>query len=190
MSQIGKNNKNYNLIIGRHCLFKKPDYLLGAVTEGVSYGANALMIYLGAPQNTSRRPLTVLKITDFKNALVENNINIDNVIIHGPYVVNMANPARPEIFRWSVEFLQKEVTRLEKIGFKTLILHPGSAVEAPIDQSLSQVAAGINLILEKSSQVRIVLETMCGRGSEIGINFQQLKFIIDRVKQQKRIGIC
>ncbi|CAG8504891.1 5622_t:CDS:10 [Racocetra fulgida] len=166
-----------------------PYYLPGAVQEAVSYGSNALMIYLGAPQNTRRRPLTELKIPEFRQILAENNINIDNVIVHGPYVTNLANPDRTEIFHWSVEFLKKEVTRMEAIGLKTLILHPGSAVDAPINDSLSQVAHGINLILQKSVQARIVLETMCGRGSEVGINFEQLKYIIDRVEQKERVVI-
>ncbi|CAG8455159.1 15937_t:CDS:2 [Cetraspora pellucida] len=147
-------------------------YKLGAVKEALSYGSNAVMIYLGAPQNTRRRPLTELKIPEFRQILAENNIDIDNVIVHGPYVVNLANPA--------------QVARMEAIGLKTLILHPGSAVDAPINEALSQVAKGINLVLQSSSQVRIVLETMCGRGSEVGVNFEQLKCIIDRVEQKER----
>lgn len=94
------NNKNYKLIIGRHCSFeKKNNYLIGAVKEAVSYDANALMIYLGAPQNARRRvPLTEMKIPEFKRALSEKKIDIDNVIVHGPYVLNMANTAREDIF--------------------------------------------------------------------------------------------
>ena|SRR5437763_2874633 len=91
------SNKKYKLIIGRHCLVKSPHFLPGAVKEGLSYGSNALMIYVGAPQNASRRPLTELKIPEFKKTLFDNNIDIDNVIVHGPYVLNMASP-RKEIF--------------------------------------------------------------------------------------------
>ena len=98
MTTSNTNNKNYQLIIGRHCLFKSPNYLPGAVKEAVSYGANALMIYLGAPQNTRRRPLTELKVPEFKKLLVENKMNINNIIVHGPYVLNMANTAREDIF--------------------------------------------------------------------------------------------
>ena len=190
MTTSKTNNKKYQLIIGRHCLFKSPNYLPGAVKEAVSYGANALMIYLGAPQNTRRRPLTELKIPEFKKTLDQNNIEIDNVIVHGPYVVNLANTSREEIFHWSVEFLKKEVARMEEIGLKTIILHPGSAVDTPIEEALSQVVKGINLILEKNSTVRIALETMCGRGSEVGINFEQLKYIMDEIEQKDRVGVC
>jgi deoxyribonuclease-4 len=186
------NNKNYKLIIGRHCSFeKRSGYLVGAVKEAVSYEANALMIYLGAPQNARRRvALTELKIPEFKQVLVENKIEADNVIVHGSYVLNMANVAREDIFSWSVEFLKKELAKMEKIGLKTIILHPGSAVNTPVNESLSQLAKGINLVLEDTSTVRIALETMCGRGSEIGVNFEQLKYIMDRIEQKERVGVC
>ncbi|CAG8654463.1 8269_t:CDS:2, partial [Ambispora gerdemannii] len=102
--------------------------------------------------------------------LNEKVIDIDNVVVHGPYVVNLANTSREEIFHWSVEFLKKEVARMEEIGLKTLVLHPGSAINTPTEEALTQVVKGINLVLEKSSTVRIALETMCGRGSEIEWN--------------------
>src|SRR5438128_8614514 len=149
MTTSKTNNKKYQLVIGRHCLVKSPHFLPGAVQEAVSYGANALMIYLGAPQNARRRPLTELKISEFQKTLAENNININNVIVHGPYVVNLANALREDIFDWSVGFLQKEVARMEKIGLKTIVLHPGSAVDTPTNDALSQVAKGINLVLEE-----------------------------------------
>lgn len=184
------SDKKYQLIIGRHCLFKTPDYLSGAVEESLVYGANALMVYLGAPQNTHRKPLTELKIPEFHETLKKNNFDINNVIIHGPYVVNLANDSKEKMFNWSVEFLQKELARMEEIGLKTIVIHPGSAVNTPVENSLLQIAKGIDLILTKSSKVRIALETMCGRGSEVGKDFQQLKYIIDNVKEKERVGIC
>src|SRR5437588_9173100 len=144
MTTGNTSNNKYQLVIGRHCLFKAPNYLPGAVKEAARYGANASMIYLGAPQNTRRRALTELKIPEFQKVLVENKIDIDNVIVHGPYVLNMANPAREEIFLWSVEFLKKEIARMEKIGLKTIILHPGSAVDITTNDALSQLAKAIN----------------------------------------------
>jgi deoxyribonuclease IV len=185
-----KTSKNYNLIIGRHCLVKSPHFLLGAVREALSYGANSLMIYSGAPQNSFRRPLSELKIPEFKKNLVENNIEINNVIIHGPYLVNLANTLDEKIFSWSVEFLKKEIFRMEEIGIKTVVIHPGSALTAQPQVALLQLAKGLNLVLESTSTIRIALETMCGRGGEIGGNFEQLKNIIDKVEQKERVGIC
>lgn len=92
------NNKQYKLIIGRHVPVKSPHSLPGAVKEAWGYGANALMIYLGAPQNSRRRPLAELKIDEFKTTLHEKGIDINNVVVHGPYVVNLANTSKEEIF--------------------------------------------------------------------------------------------
>ncbi|WNE41230.1 MAG: putative endonuclease 4 [Mycoplasmataceae bacterium] len=184
------NDKDYNLIIGRHCPFKAPDYLSGAIEESLSYGANALMVYLGAPQNTYRKPLSELKITEFHQTLKKNNFSIDNIIIHGSYIVNLANITKKEMFSWSVDFLQKEINRMEEIGLKTIVIHPGSSVNASVEESLLQLIKGINLVLAKNSKIRIALETMSGRGSEIGKNFQQLKYIIDNIEKKKQVGVC
>jgi len=90
-NETNKNRKKYNLILGRHCSVKKPHFLLGAAREALKFGANCLMIYSGAPQNSFRSPLTELKITEFKNQLTESNIDINNVVAHGPYILNLAN---------------------------------------------------------------------------------------------------
>lgn len=189
-SETSKINKKYNLILGRHCLVKAPDFLLGAVQEALKYRANSLMVYSGAPQNSFRRPLTELKITEFKKKLVANNIDINNVVVHGPYILNLANTLDENKFQWSVEFLKKEVARMEEIGLKTIVLHPGSALSADPKKALAQVAKGLNLVLNESSNIKIALETMCQRGGEVGGTFEQLRYIIDRVEKKERIVIC
>ncbi|CAJ0837659.1 2886_t:CDS:2 [Entrophospora sp. SA101] len=146
------------------------------------------MIYLGAPQNTFRRPISELKIPEFKKVLTEKNINIDNVIVHGPYVMNLANTLDEKIFNQSVDFLKKEIARMEEIGLKTIVIHPGSALTAQPEEGLSQLVRGINLVLKETSKVRIALETMCRRGNELGGNFEQLRQIIDKVDQKERVG--
>ncbi|KLL03805.1 MAG: endonuclease IV [Mycoplasmataceae bacterium CE_OT135] len=182
--------KEDNLIIGRHCLMKNPDYLPGAVKEASSYEANALMIYLGAPQNSFRQPLNVLKVSEFKQTLKENNIDINHVIVHGSYLINLANTIKQEVFNFSLELLEKEIKRMEEIGLKTLILHPGSHLTATKEEGLIQIARGLNLILAKNSAIRIALETMSGKGRELGITFEQLKFIIDKINFKEKIGVC
>lgn len=183
-------DKSYNLIIGRHSLVRQPDYLLGAIQETLSYQANASMIYLGAPQNSFRQPLTVLKIPEFKKVLVENNLVITNLVVHGSYLINLANTVNQSIFDHSVKFLAEEIQRMEEIGLTIIVLHPGSSLEAGTEKALCQVARGLNLVLKKENKVRIALETMSGKGSELGINFEQLKFIIDRVELKEKVGIC
>ena len=148
------------------------------------------MIYLGAPQNSFRQPLNVLKIPEFKQTLKENNIDINNVIVHGSYLINLANTIKKETFNFSVKFLQEEIQRMQKIGLKTLILHPGSYLTATKEEGLTQIAQGLNSVLTENSEVKISLETMSGKGKELGTTFEQLKFIIDKVNFKEKIGVC
>ncbi|CAJ0894786.1 7983_t:CDS:10 [Entrophospora sp. SA101] len=186
---VNITKKEYNLIIGRHCLVKNPNYLLGAVKEAISYEANALMIYLGAPQNSFRQPLNVLKIPEFKQILKENNIDISNVIVHGSYLINLANTIKKDTFNFSVKFLQEEIQRMQKIGLKTLILHPGSYLTATEEEGLTQIAQGLNLVLTENSEIKIALETMSGKdtchlysaGYDIKNNLEQAIEEFDRV---------
>ena len=78
------------IIIGRHCLQKKG--LVGAVEEALNYSSNALMIFLGAPQNSRRRKISSAEIKAFQMALERNNLDLTNVIVHAPYLINLANP--------------------------------------------------------------------------------------------------
>lgn len=188
--ELQKDYKGYNLIIGRHVPVKSPHFLPGAVQESITYGANSLMIYLGAPQNSERRPVAELKIPEFKKTLAENNIDINNVIVHAPYAMNLANTIDEKKFAWSLEFLKKEVVRMEAVGLKTMVLHPGSALSAQPEAGLAQVARGINSVLKENSNIRLALETMCRRGGEVGGSFEQLKYIIDLVEQKERVGVC
>ena len=184
------NNEKYQLIIGRHCPVRSPDFLLGAVQESLSYGANTLTFFLDSPQNSRRRSLGRLKIPEFKKVLAAHHIDINQVLVHGPYLLNLANTANQKVFDWSVEFLKKEIARMETIGLRTLVLHPGSTLQDKSNNPLLQVARGINLVLEKNSKVRIALETMSGKGSEVGKTFEELKLIIENVDLKEKVGIC
>src|SRR5438128_1438303 len=184
-----KIEKKYNLIIGRHCSVKKPEFLSGAVKETVGYGANALMFFLGSPRNSYRRTLEDSEIIKFKNSLKENNINIDNVVVHSSYLLNLANTVKEETFIRSVNALKKELVIMKKISLKTIVLHPGSSIfDSLTEKSLLKLVEGLNLTLKTNSDIRIALETMSGRRGEIGKNFEQLKFILDRIKKKKKVG--
>ena len=175
------------LIIGSHVSYKNSDQLLGSVKEALSYGANTFMFYTGAPQNTMRGSID-LELRDRAYALMkENNIDIDKVIVHSPYIVNLANT---ENFDFSVSFLKKEVERCSILGIKYMVLHPGSAVNSSREEALTSISEGLNLILDNNYNVKILLETMAGKGNEVGKTFDELKTIIDNVKYKDKIGIC
>jgi deoxyribonuclease-4 len=176
-----------NLIIGSHVGFNNSTQLLGSVNEALSYGENTFMFYTGAPQNTRRG--AILDEITYKayEVMKENNIDLSKVIVHAPYIVNLANL---ENFEFSVNFLKEEVRRVSLLGIKYMVLHPGSAVNYPREEAIERIISGLNLILDNNLDVTICLETMAGKGSEIGINISEIKRMIDGVKYKDKIGVC
>lgn len=177
------------LLIGSHVSFKKNTQLMGSLDESLGYGSNTFMFYTGAPQNTNRGVIDD-EITE--KALLkmnENGIDINKVIVHAPYIINLANSAKHDQYRFSIRFLIEECKRCEALHIKNLVLHPGSHVGCGVDNGIDNIINALNEVLEESS-VRILLESMAGKGTEIGRNFDEIKRIIDGVKYQDKIGIC
>ena len=176
-----------DLIIGSHVSYKNNMGLLGSVKEAISYGANTFMFYTGAPQNTMRGEINDKLTSEALELMKENNMDISKAIVHAPYIVNLANMNN---FDFSVSFLRKEVERCNILGMKYLVLHPGSAVNCSREEAINNISNGLNLILDNDYDVTILLETMAGKGNEIGRNFEELKSIIDKVKFKDKIGVC
>lgn len=179
--------KDNELIIGSHVKFTNDEQLLGSVKEALSYNANTFMFYTGAPQNTKRSPINEeLTIASYK-LMKEHHINPEKIIIHAPYIVNLGNL---ENFDFSVSFLKNEVERAHLLGVKNIVLHPGASVRYSKSESLSSIIKGLNLILDNNYDVTICLETMAGKGTEIGASMEDLKTIIEGIKYQDKIGLC
>ncbi len=179
------------IYLGSHVSMKGKDMFYGSVVEAVSYGANALMIYTGAPQNTRRRPIEELKIDEAIALMKENNIDPKNVVVHAPYIMNFANPS-DEKRNFAVEFLTSEIIRTDKMQATQIVLHPGSAVGSTVEQAIIWIAEGLNKVIEntKDSKVKIALETMAGKGNEVGRSFEELKGIIDLIEDKSRVSVC
>ena len=168
------------LLIGSHVGMSGTSMMDGSVQEALSYGANTFMLYTGAPQNTRRKPVDELCIPQAQERMRQNNIT--RLVVHAPYIINLANTVKPEVFSLAVEFLAKEIERTEAMGSDVLILHPGSHVGAGTDAGIHQIIEGLNEVLSQPSPVRIALETMAGKGSEIGKRFEELAAIYDGVR--------
>lgn len=177
------------LIIGSHVGFNKKEQLLGSLKEALSYGENAFMFYTGAPQNSIRYDIDNTLTLEAVNKMKEYNIDINNIIVHAPYIINLANKKDIDKFNFAVNFLKKEIERCEKIGINYLVLHPGSHVNEGIDIGINNIVEGLNLVLENSN-VTILLETMSGKGTEIGSKIDEIKEIIDNINRKEKIGIC
>lgn len=178
------------LYIGSHVGLRAPDYLLGSVKEALSYDANTFMFYTGAPQNTRRKEISELKVDEAKALMKETNIDVSKIVVHAPYIINLANTTKPETFELATSFLKKEIDRVSEIGASYLVLHPGSHVNAGVDKGLEQIVKGLNMVLEEDSNVFICLETMSGKGSELGKTFEEIKYIIDNVKHNHLLKVC
>ena len=177
------------LLIGSHVGFKKDTQLLGSLKEALSYGSTTFMFYTGAPQNTMRSPIMDGLTLDALKLMKDNNIDYSKVIVHAPYIINLANNKDKDKFMFSVRFLQEELERCDTLGVKYLVLHPGSHVGVGIDEGIRSIIIGLNMILDHTN-VTILLETMAGKGTEIGSNFKEIKKIITGVKNKNRIGVC
>ena len=177
------------LIIGSHVSFKKDSQLLGSLKEALSYGANTFMFYTGAPQNTNRYPIMDGLTLEAMALMKEKGFDYSKVVVHAPYIINLANDKDPDKFMFSVRFLQEELERCSLLGIHKLVLHPGSHVGLGVDAAISNIAKGLNMILG-TYDVCILLETMAGKGTEVGCTIEEIKRIIDLVDDKEHIGVC
>ena len=176
-----------SLIIGSHVSFAKDEQLLGSVKEALSYKATTFMFYTGAPQNTMRLPLNSELIKKGLELMKENGININNIVVHAPYIINMANDKN---FDFNVSFLTEEINRVTKLGVKLLVIHPGSHVNLGENIGLDNIIKVLNTVITTDTYPMICLETMAGKGSELGYKFEQLKYIIDNIKIKDKVFVC
>ena len=176
------------LVIGSHVSFRKDDQLLGSLNEALSYGANTFMFYTGAPQNTNRYPINSSKTKEALKIMNKIGIDYSKVIVHAPYIINLAN-GEGDKYDFSIRFLKEEVKRCEELGIKFLVLHPGSHVGLGLDEGINNIIYALNKILTDTT-VTILLETMAGKGTEIGSKFEEIKRIIDGVENKQNIGVC
>ena len=176
-----------DLIIGSHVSFTKDSQLLGSVLEALKYKSNTFMFYTGAPQNTKRALIDENKTKEAIKLMKENNIDINNVVVHAPYILNLANSKN---YDFNVSFLKEEIKRVQSLGVKYIVLHPGSHVGLGVDLGIKNIISALNDSLSSNDNVVICLETMAGKGTELGVCFDELKRIIDGVVLKDKIGVC
>lgn len=176
------------LKIGSHVGMSGKEMLLGSAKEAFSYGANTFMFYTGAPQNTRRKELEELNIEPAWEYMKEHGI--EEIIVHAPYIINLGNSIKPETFQLGVEFLEKEIQRTIACKSHVLILHPGAHVGEGTDAGIAQIIKGLNEVLSKDTDCCVALETMAGKGSEIGRKFEELARIYDGVVYNDKLRVC
>lgn len=176
------------IYLGSHVAMSGKEMFLGSVKEALSYGSNTFMVYTGAPQNSKRRPLDELRIPEAKELMKESGI--DRFIVHAPYLINLGNSVNEETFKLGKEMLAVELDRAHEMGSDIMVLHPGSSVGAEPQAGIAKIIEGLDEVIKTTENGLIALETMAGKGSELGRSFDELKDIFDGVKDNSRLRIC
>ncbi|WP_321388885.1 deoxyribonuclease IV [uncultured Enterococcus sp.] len=175
------------MLIGSHVSMSGKKMLLGAAEEAASYQASTFMIYTGAPQNTRRKPIEELNIEAGQAFMEEHGLS--NIVVHAPYIINLGNTIKPENFGFATEFLRQEIQRAQALGAKQITLHPGAHVGAGVDAGLKQIIKGLDEVLSKEQIPQIALETMAGKGTELGRTFEELATIIEGVTLNEKLSV-
>lgn len=174
--------------LGSHVGMSGKEMFLASAKEAASYGANCFMVYTGAPQNTKRRDISELNIEAGWDYMRANGI--DEIIIHAPYIINLANTVKKETYNLAVDFLATELERSAAMHANAMVLHPGSHVDAGVDAGIESIVKGLNEVLTKDTECMVALETMAGKGSEVGRTFEELARIYDGVKYNDKLRVC
>lgn len=177
------------MIIGSHVNFGS-EQLLGSAKQAVSFGANTFMFYTGAPQNTIRKDIKDDLTDEAVKYMKENNIDINNVICHAPYIINLANKEKEDSWNFSISFLKNEINRITKMGINYIVVHPGNALKIDRMEALNNIAEAINNIITIDTKPMILLETMAGKGTECGINIYEINEILNKVNLKEKVGVC
>lgn len=178
------------LIIGSHVRFVKDDELLGSVREALSYNANTFMIYTGSTQSTIRNSINDSLTYEALKLMLENKMDIRNVIVHAPYIINFANKSDIRKYEFYINFFTEELERCKLLGIDKIVLHPGSATTCSKNEGINNIIEALNIVFKNVNGVNVLLEYMAGKGNEIGSSIDELKEIIDKIEDKSRIYVC
>ena len=175
------------MLIGANVSLSGDKMLLGAAEQAHTYGASTLQAYIGAPQNTRRKPIEAMRIDEGLAAMAE--WQLSHLVIHAPYIINLGNTKKPENFEFAVQSMRAEVNRADAVHAYTMPFHPGAHVGAGAQAGIEQVIKGLNQVIQPDQNVTIALETMAGKGTELGRTFEELAQILDGVQHNDKVMV-
>ena len=175
------------MLIGSHVSMSGKKMLLGAAEEAASYQSTTFMIYTGAPQNTRRKAVEDMNIEAGLEFMKAHGMS--NMVVHAPYIINLGNTIKPENFGFATQFLREEIMRAQALGATQITMHPGAHVGAGADAAIAQIIKGLNEVLTNDQIPQIALETMLGKGTEVGRSFEELAQIIEGVTLNDKLSV-
>lgn len=175
------------LRLGSHVGMSGKAMLLGAAQEAASYGATTFMIYTGAPQNTRRKAVEEMNIATGQAFMQTHDLG--DIVVHAPYIINLGNTLKADKFAFGVEFLRAEIVRAEALGATQMTLHPGAHVGAGAKAAITSIAKGLNEVIEPDQKISIAIETMAGKGTEVGRTFEEIAEMLDQIKENEHVSV-
>lgn len=153
-------------------------------------GATAFALFTKNQRQWVSKPLTEESIASFKAHCKEYGYQPEFILPHDSYLINLGHPEEEALEKSRAAFLD-EMQRCEQLGLRLLNFHPGSHLgKISVEESLALVAESINIALKQTTGVIAVIENTAGQGTNLGSEFWQLKYIIDRVEDKSRVGVC
>lgn len=178
------------LIIGSHVSFLKDSQLLGSVKEALSYNSNTFMFYTGSNQSTLRFNINESLTKEAHELMKKEGIDKKDVIVHAPYIINLANNSDEEKYEFYINFLKKEIKRCIALGFNKMVLHPGSSVSLERSVAIENIINGINRALEDIEDFDLMLEFMSGKGTEVGSKIEDFELIFSKIQKKDSVNVC
>ena len=161
-----------------------------APLNAAAIGANAFALFTKNQRQWVSAPLTAKSIALFKENCAKYGFDASYIMPHDSYLINLGNPDEEAIQKSRAAFID-EMMRCEQLGLKMLNFHPGSHLnKISVEQCLDKIAANINLALSKTNGVTAVIENTAGQGSNVGNKFEEIRYIIDRIDDKSRVGVC
>lgn len=173
------------LQIGCHLSSSKGFLNMGK--EIVKLGGNTFQFFTRNPRGGAAKPIDEKDIEAFKTFAKENNINI--ILAHAPYTLNACS-ADADVRNFAKQVFADDLKRMEYIPGNMYNFHPGSHVKQGVDTGIEYIAQMLNEVLDKNQHTKVLLETMAGKGTEIGRSFEELQMIIEKVELNNQLGIC
>jgi len=161
-----------------------------APLNAMQVGATAFALFTKNQRQWFSAPLSEKSVAAFKENREKSGISPDYILPHDSYLINLGSPD-PEGLEKSRKSFLEEMQRCEQLGLKMLNFHPGSHLkQITLEECLNRIAESINMALDKTSGVTAVIENTAGQGTNVGFSFQHLSYIIDKVDDKSRVGIC
>ncbi|TQQ84359.1 deoxyribonuclease IV [Peptacetobacter hominis] len=173
------------LTIGSHISIAKG--FKKAAQTTVEMDANTFQFFSRNPRGGNAKEFDEKDIAEFQRIRKENNFGA--LLAHAPYTMNLA-AAKDDTYEFAKKVIKEDVKRMDSIGIEYICFHPGSHVGGGVDSGIEKIIEGLNEAITGNENITVLLETMSGKGTEIGRSFEEIKRIIDGVKHSERIGVC